>query len=113
MWGILYYDFKIGHLLLLFPQFPGDRFIIEIFQPAKMSVFCSPVRVTTRRARIFHVRPSLTTQSAGQNRALLTRSNATKQVVEKLPLAGIRILDMTRVLAGVSGYHGGPVIELD
>jgi hypothetical protein len=39
------------------------------------------------------------------------RGNATaskpvdKKAMEKLPLAGIRVLDMTRVLAGVGNFH--------
>jgi hypothetical protein len=34
-------------------------------------------------------------------RALLTGGKLDRKAIEKLPLAGIRVLDMTRVLAGV------------
>ena len=37
-------------------------------------------------------------------RNIATKSNVDKQMVEKLPLAGIKVLDMTRVLAGVCKY---------
>jgi succinate---hydroxymethylglutarate CoA-transferase len=37
-----------------------------------------------------------------QQRMLSTESKVDKEIIEKLPLAGIRVLDMTRVLAGVS-----------
>jgi succinate--hydroxymethylglutarate CoA-transferase len=46
---------------------------------------------------------------AARNCRIWTRRNATavkvdKKVIEKSPLAGIRVLDMTRVLAGVSAF---------
>lgn len=34
-------------------------------------------------------------------------SQVDKKTVEKLPLAGIRVLDMTRVLAGVGDFRIG------
>lgn len=43
--------------------------------------------------------PGRTSQTWGRN--IATKSDVNKQVVEKLPLAGIKVLDMTRVLAGV------------
>lgn len=36
-----------------------------------------------------------------RRRNIATKSNVSKQMIEKLPLAGIKVLDMTRVLAGV------------
>jgi succinate--hydroxymethylglutarate CoA-transferase len=45
-------------------------------------------RVTTRNL-----------QPWGRN--IATKSHVSKEMVEKLPLAGIKVLDMTRVLAGV------------
>ena len=39
-----------------------------------------------------------------QTRGLKTDSPVDKKLLEKLPLAGIRVLDMTRVLAGVGDY---------
>jgi succinate--hydroxymethylglutarate CoA-transferase len=36
-------------------------------------------------------------------RSIATKSDVNKQMIEKLPLAGIKVLDMTRVLAGVCG----------
>lgn len=35
-------------------------------------------------------------------RGIATMQNVDKKLIEKQPLAGIRVLDMTRVLAGVS-----------
>jgi hypothetical protein len=40
-----------------------------------------------------------------------TKSNADKHIVEKLPLAGIKVLDMTRVLAGVCDCIGEKMTE--
>jgi succinate--hydroxymethylglutarate CoA-transferase len=40
-------------------------------------------------------------------RHIATRDPVDKQVDEKLPLAGIRVLDMTRVLAGVGTCYSG------
>jgi crotonobetainyl-CoA:carnitine CoA-transferase CaiB-like acyl-CoA transferase len=34
------------------------------------------------------------------------KSDVNKQMIEKLPLAGIKVLDMTRVLAGVRSCSG-------
>lgn len=42
-----------------------------------------------------------TRTSQSQRRNIATKSNVSKQMVDKLPLAGIKVLDMTRVLAGV------------
>jgi len=38
-------------------------------------------------------------------RSIATQENVKKDVNEKLPLAGIRVLDMTRVLAGVGDFY--------
>jgi hypothetical protein len=40
-------------------------------------------------------------------RGFATTERMAKEVNEKLPLAGIRVLDMTRVLAGVGVYYIG------
>lgn len=37
------------------------------------------------------------------SRSIATQNAVDKATIEKLPLAGIRVLDMTRVLAGVGG----------
>ena len=42
-----------------------------------------------------------TTNCKTWKRRNATASSVDKQTIEKLPLAGIRVLDMTRVLAGV------------
>lgn len=49
----------------------------------------------------------------GLRRGLKTGAGVDKEVVEKLPLAGIRVLDMTRVLAGVRSFltRGGMSME--
>ena len=39
-------------------------------------------------------------------RNITTKGDVSKQMVEKLPLAGIKVLDMTRVLAGVRDRFG-------
>jgi succinate--hydroxymethylglutarate CoA-transferase len=54
---------------------------------------CSSARSLTGRSSI------RITQAWRRNNS--TTNNVDKQVVEKLPLAGIKVLDMTRVLAGV------------
>ena len=38
-------------------------------------------------------------------RGITSRHGVDKQMVEKLPLAGIKVLDMTRVLAGVGNSY--------
>lgn len=38
-------------------------------------------------------------------RGIATKEGKTREVNEKLPLAGIRVLDMTRVLAGVGLFQ--------
>jgi hypothetical protein len=42
-----------------------------------------------------------TRTSQSWKRNITTKNDVSKQMVEKLPLAGIKVLDMTRVLAGV------------
>lgn len=50
-------------------------------------------------------------QRGSRMRGIATKENAKKEVNEKLPLAGIRVLDMTRVLAGVGRCYFGMMTE--
>lgn len=52
--------------------------------------------------------PARNCKSWGQRRGLQT-GKVDKKLMEKLPLAGIRVLDMTRVLAGVGCFLFGEV----
>ncbi|KAH8622559.1 Succinate--hydroxymethylglutarate [Alternaria alternata] len=63
-------------------------------------------RTVARAAPHAYLQPTAsriaTRTSQPQRRNIATKSNVSKQMVEKLPLAGIKVLDMTRVLAGVN-----------
>ena len=47
----------------------------------------------------------LTWNSRTWTRGIAATTKVDKKAIEKLPLAGIRVLDMTRVLAGVGVFH--------
>ena len=72
-----------------------------------MSSFGALSRLAAYGARSRYAIGSLAAQQHRQWRGI-----ATKQVNEKLPLAGIRVLDMTRVLAGVGHCYIQSSIDL-
>jgi hypothetical protein len=61
------------------------------------------IKVAARTAPCTTLRSPIRSTQAWR-RSISTTQTVDKQAVEKLPLAGIKVLDMTRVLAGVSDH---------
>ena len=67
-----------------------------------MSYPFGAVAKAAQRAHFRHAANRIASRTSQTwRRNIATKSDVDKQMVEKLPLAGIKVLDMTRVLAGV------------